>query len=294
MHFSPTRYALATTLVCALGFPLAAHAAKKPGDFPRPSSGCPDNHDQMSFPGDPTKYCRSKGGKPGSSSSSSSSSGAAYVEPLKNAIAKPNATTRCPTGYKTDQGDELKCGARLEDTPPKTALKTGACPAGTIEEWGAYCTAKPADVSDAAIDTLYGYHIADFNMVYFKLQMARMPVDKLGDWEPAVIASMKADRAAAGNPYKTATQRDQEKSAPAQAAAQKAFNDEAAAKDQARNNALRSACQQQLAAGMRSEQCMQLAGNDAAASNPAAGAAPVLKEEAVKALGGLLKGLMKP
>ena len=231
-----------------------------------------------------------------SSSSSSSSGGTAYVEPLKNALAKPSATTRCPTGYKTDQGDELKCGTRMEDSPPRTALKSGACPAGTVEEWGAYCTAKPADVSDASIDKWYGYHIADFNMVYLKMQLARMPVDKLGDWEPEVLKAMKAERAAAGNPYKTASQRSQEKDAPAQAAAQKSFNDEAAAKDQSRNDAMRSACQQQMTAGIKSDACMEFAAAGGMTVAGAAAASPqeVLKDEAVKALGGLFKGLMKP
>ena len=299
MAFLSTRFLLAATATFALGMPLAAHAAKKPGDFPRPSSGCPDNHDQMSFPGESGKYCRPKGGKSSGSSSSTSSSSsprAGYTEPFKSAFTKPNATTRCPTGYKTDQADELKCGTRPDDTLLKTALRSGACPTGTVEEWGTYCTAKPADVSDAMIDTLFGYHIADFNMVYLKMQLARMPVDKLGDWEPEVLKAMKAERAAAGNPYKTATERRQEKDAPAQAAAQKTFNDEAAAKDQARNDAMRSACQQQMTAGIKSEPCMEFAAAGGMAVAGAAAASPqaAIKDEAVKALGGLFKGLMKP
>ena len=286
--------------VFALGMPLSAHAAKKPGDFPKPSSGCPDNHDQMSFPGDPTKYCRPKGGKPSGSSSSSSSPRAGYTEPFVSVFAKPSATTRCPTGYQTDPADELKCGIRPDDTPLKTARKSGACPAGTIEEWGAYCTAKPTDTSDATIGMLSGYHIADFNRVFLQMQLARLPVDKLGDWEPAVLTSMKAERAAAGNPYKTAAERSREKDAPAQAAAQKASNDEAAAQEQGRKDGMRSLCQQQMAAGIKSDTCMEFAAaGGMTAPGTAAGAAgaspqAAIKEEAVKALGGLFKGLLKP
>ena len=298
--FSTTRLLLATAAICALGMPLAAHAAKKPGDFPRPSSGCPDNHDQMSFPGDSTKYCRPKGGKPSSGSSSSSAPRAGYTEPFTAAFAKPSATTRCPTGYRTDQANELQCGTRPDDTPPKAARKTGACPAGTVEEWGAFCTTKPTDVSDAAIGKLEGYHIADFNMVFLQMQLARMPVDKLGEWEPEVLKAMKAERAASGNPYKTASQRAQEKDAPAQAAAQKASNDEAAAKDRSRNEAMRSACQQQMAAGLKSDPCMEFAAAGgmtvpgATAGVAAASPQAAVKEEAVKALGGMFKGLLKP
>ena len=239
-----------------------------------------------------------KSSSPGSSSSSSSSGPA--TEDLKGLFAKPNATTRCPTGYITSRVDETQCGSRPDFTPPKTARKSGACPAGTVEEWGAYCTSKLADKSDEALDYLYGYHIADFNVVFLQLQYARMPTDKLGDWEPAVLVGLKAERAASGNPYKTRTQRDQEKDAPAQAAAQKASNDEAKAKDQARNDAMRSACAQQAAAGIRSDGCMQFASANAAAggdqpnSAAPATAAAAVKEEAVKAFGGLLRGLVKP
>ena len=241
------------------------------------------------------KEAPSKKSSSSGSSSSSSSSGPA-TEDLKGLFAKPNATTRCPTGYITSRVDETQCGSRPDFTPPKTARKSGACPAGTVEEWGAYCTAKLADKSDEALDYLYGYHIADFNVVFLQLQYARMPTDKLGDWEPAVLVGLKAERAASGNPYKTRTQRDQEKDAPAQAAAQKASNDEAKAKDQARNDAMRSACQQQMAAGIKSDPCMEFAAAGGMTAPGAAAASPqaAIKEEAVKALGGLFKGLMKP
>ena len=250
----------------------------------------------------PEKAVRPSKSSGSSSSSSSSSSSGPATEDLKGLFAKPNATTRCPTGYITSRVDETQCGSRPDFTPPKTVKKSGACPAGTVEEWGAYCTAKLADKSDEALDYLYGYHIADFNVVFLQLQLARMPTDKLGDWEPAVLVGLKAERAAAGNPYKTRTQRDQEKDAPAQAAAQKAYNDESKAKDQARNDAMRSACAQQAAAGIRSDGCMEFASANAAAAGgnqPNSAAAPAtaaaaVKEEAVKAFGGLLRGLVKP
>ena len=230
----------------------------------------------------------------GSTGSSSSSTGPNYSGPVAAEVTKSNPLSFCPTGFFSDQ-ENNRCVTDLNDAP-KTVRKTGTCPSGTMEESGGFCTASVTDASDAMIDRLSGRAIRDFNAVYLALQIASKPLPK--DQEnPAALAAAIAKRSAEGNPYKTPYQRDQEKNAPAQAAALKAANDEQTAKDKSREDAMRSACQQQLAAGIQQPQCMQYANSTnplATAQSPAAAASTVqsaVKDEASKALGGVLKGL---
>ena len=266
------------------------------------SGKCPTNYTPYTNKGghamcrSPEKKSAEKASKPSSQGSSSGSgSGPTYVDPVMAELPKANKLGFCPTGFYSDQ-DNGRCVTDMQNAP-KVTLKTSACPSSTMEEHGAFCTQTIADTSDAMIGNLSGRAIRDFNAVYLALQIERkpLPVDQVN---PPALAAAIAKRAAEGNPYKTAMQRDAEKNAPAQAAAQKASDDENAALAKSRDDAMRSACQQQAAAGIVQPQCVQYVGAGASKATVATGGdtqatpAAKAKEEAAKALGGVLKGLL--
>lgn len=274
-------------------------------DVQRGSGKCPTDYTPYTHKnGDamcrsPEKKAPEKKSKSSSSSSSSDSeSRPGYTPPTFGELAKANLLGFCPTGFYSNR-DNDRCVTSMTDAP-KVTLKTGACPTGTIEEHGSFCTPTITDTSDDIIGRLIGGAINDFNVVYLQLQIARKPLPA-NQVNPPALAAAIAKREAEGNPYKSARERDAEKNAPAQAAAQKASNDEAAALAKSREDAMRSGCRQQAAAGMPIQpQCVEFVGNgpkavaatggDAQAALAADPAAKV-KEEAAKALGGVLKGL---
>lgn len=276
-------------------------------DVQRGSGKCPTNYTPYTHKnGDamcrsPEKKAPEKKEKSSSSSSSSDSgSRPGYTPPTFGEIAKANLLGFCPTGFYSN-ADNDRCVTGMTDAP-KVTLKKGACPTGTIEEHGNFCTPTITDTSDDMIARLIGGAISDFNVVYLQLQIARKPLPA-NQVNPPALAAAIAKREAEGNPYKSARERDAEKNAPAQAAAKKASDDEAAALAKSREDAMRSGCRQQAAAGMPIQpQCVEFVGNGpkATASGPAgsdpqaAAASPVaakVKEETAKALGGALKGL---
>ena len=289
---------LILTALTALLMHASAAAAQKPGDFIRPSAGCPSDAPAISFPGNPNKYCRpkNKSSKRDSSGSSGSSGGAVYVAPSFGEVAKINKTTPCPSGYVTDREGE-KCTSPTEN-PLTVTLKKGACPSGTVEEWGAYCTQAVTDNSDDVLDRLDRAYTADFNVVYVLAQVAG--VKPLPDSQvlPGAFAAAKAARAAAANPWQPKYERERAAAAAnAKTPAQLRAEEKAAyASQEAQVIAEMQAQQRALGiapgAGMPGSNANTAAlgaaiGAAAAASTPQDAA----KDAAKAALGGALKGL---
>jgi hypothetical protein len=76
-------------------------------------------------------------------------------------INRPNAMARCPTGYTAEVAKPV-CHARSLISP-KSQVKSGACPAGTVEEWGLYCTASVTEKSDRMKDVLLRHYNQDLD-----------------------------------------------------------------------------------------------------------------------------------
>jgi hypothetical protein len=210
--------AIAITILSA--FLITPAEARTPGEgaFLADANGnCPKDHQRVSQmeTGRPaSKWCMPPKARSSSSgSSSSSSSGATYVDPVFGEVAKPIALVRCPTGHYT-KGDV--CSMSWEDAP-KSRAKTGACPAGTIEEWKAFCTEIPKDTSDKALDRMDGSNTRDFNAVFVAYQVANKAPPSSSE-EPAAFIAAKASRAAAGNPWQSKSERDRAEAAAKQAA----------------------------------------------------------------------------
>ncbi len=201
------------TIASFSGQSRASSSAKN--DYPADSQGnCPKGHDRISKSelGRPaSKWCRPPEAS-SSSSKSSSSSGPTYVDPSFAEVGKLSPLTRCPTGYYT-RGD--KCNASWSEAP-KTRLKTGTCPTGTLEEWGAFCTDVAKDTSDKALDMMDGNLVRDFNVLFVAYQSAGKILDSAQD--SAVFAAAKASRVAAGNPWNQRSDRDQDEAATKKAA----------------------------------------------------------------------------
>jgi hypothetical protein len=76
-------------------------------------------------------------------------------------INRPSAMARCPTGYTAEVAKQV-CHARSLISP-KAQVKSGACPAGTLEEWGHYCTPSISDKSDRMRDVLVRHYTQDLD-----------------------------------------------------------------------------------------------------------------------------------
>lgn len=230
-------------------------------------------------------YCYKKVENEGASGGKSSGGGATYVDPEVKQTPKVAKLTPCPTGYYTR--DDV-CSTFWQGAP-EVSIKKGACPAGSVEEWGAYCTVALKDISDDALDRAGGLAIRDFNVVYLAAQFDRVnPLPDLKD--PAALAKAKADRAAAGNPYKDVVQRDREKAAanaktPEQA---KAEQDAAYANQEAQIRADTAARQRALGITPVGAPGAVVGSPSAAAAN----AEGTAKDAAKQAVGGLLKGIL--
>lgn len=184
-----------------------------PGAVPKQEGkSCPDGWKQLTFnrPAGQSglaHFCAPPKDKASSSSSSSGSRSYSYVEPTKGSFPKSGPLQNCPSGYYSNNAGD-QCITHWDDAPAVTAKK-GACPAGTVEEWGAWCTAALKDTSDKTLDQLTGYKFRDFNNVYLAHQLARKPLPS-SEVDPELLRQAKAERAAAGSPYKTASERDRE------------------------------------------------------------------------------------
>jgi hypothetical protein len=214
-----TLITLAFTAFCASQMASAEARQPSPGAFPAPGedlSKCPKDHDRISQSETgraSSKWCVPPKARSGGTSASSGASQATYIDPVFAEVAKPNPFARCPTGHYT-KGEV--CSASWEEAP-KSRLKTGACPTGTIEEWGAYCTDKPKDTSDRSLDLMDGNNTRDFNTLYVAAQSARRDLPRSSD-EPAAFVAAKAIREAAGSPWKSKPERERADAASKQAA----------------------------------------------------------------------------
>jgi hypothetical protein len=76
-------------------------------------------------------------------------------------INRPSAMARCPTGYTAEVSKQV-CHARSLISP-KSQVKSGACPAGTVEEWGLYCTSVVTDKSERMNQVLIRHYTQDLD-----------------------------------------------------------------------------------------------------------------------------------
>ncbi len=141
------------------------------------------------------------------SAKSSSSSGGTYQDPVLATVAKANKFGFCPSGYYTN---EDACTTSWADAP-KSLPKSGACPSGTVEEHGAFCTAVIADTSNEVLDRVDGFATRDFNVVYTAALVAAAKPAEQKRGEAFVQAIAK--RQAAGNPWQSRHARDAAKAA---------------------------------------------------------------------------------
>ena len=79
-------------------------------------------------------------------------------------IARPSKTARCPTGWIASASAQT-CETFSAITP-KAQPKSGACPAGSTEEFGAYCTPAVSDMSDRMAGLLARHYFQDLNGNY--------------------------------------------------------------------------------------------------------------------------------
>jgi hypothetical protein len=108
-------------------------------------------------------------------------------------IARPSKTARCPTGYIASPNAQT-CETFSLITP-KAQPKSGACPAGTTEEFGMYCTPTVSDMSDRMAGLLAKHYFQDLAGVYMNSlgNATTMPMTL-----PPVLSAYLSKRAAAG------------------------------------------------------------------------------------------------
>lgn len=108
-------------------------------------------------------------------------------------IARPSKTARCPTGWIASASAQT-CETFSLITP-KAQPKSGACPAGTTEEFGAYCTPMVSDMSDRMAGLLAKHYFQDLNSNYMNSLGAASSMSIV---VPPVLNAYLNKRAAAG------------------------------------------------------------------------------------------------
>jgi hypothetical protein len=108
-------------------------------------------------------------------------------------IARPTKTARCPTGYIANGSSQI-CES-YSAILPKAQPKSGACPAGTVEEFGAYCTATTNDMSERMAGLIARHYFQDLNSNY---QNSLGAANSVTMEIPPVMAAYMRQRAAAG------------------------------------------------------------------------------------------------
>jgi hypothetical protein len=108
-------------------------------------------------------------------------------------IARPSKTARCPTGWIASASAQT-CETFSLITP-KAIPKSGACPAGTTEEFGAYCTPTVSDMSDRMAALLAKHYFQDLNGNYMNSLGAASSMSMA---VPPVLSAYLSKRAAAG------------------------------------------------------------------------------------------------
>ncbi len=108
-------------------------------------------------------------------------------------IARPTKTTRCPTGWIASASAQT-CETFSAITP-KAQPKSGACPAGTTEEFGAYCTPTVSDMSDRMAGLLARHYFQDLNGNYMNSLGAASSMSIV---VPPSLSAYLSKRAAAG------------------------------------------------------------------------------------------------
>lgn len=108
-------------------------------------------------------------------------------------IARPTKIARCPTGYIASAAAQT-CETFSAITP-KAQPKSGACPAGTTEEFGAYCTPSVSDMSDRMANLLARHYFQDLNGNYMNSLGAASSMSIV---VPPVLTAYLSKRASSG------------------------------------------------------------------------------------------------
>lgn len=108
-------------------------------------------------------------------------------------IARPTKIARCPTGWIASSSAQT-CETFSAITP-KAQPKSGTCPAGTTEEFGAYCTPTVSDMTDRMANLLARHYFQDLNGNYMNSLGA---ASSMSIALPPVLSAYLSKRAAAG------------------------------------------------------------------------------------------------
>jgi hypothetical protein len=108
-------------------------------------------------------------------------------------IARPTKIARCPTGYIASAATQT-CETFSAITP-KSQPKSGACPAGSTEEFGMYCTPNVSDMSDRMAALLARHYFQDLNGNYMN---SLGSASSMSMALPPVLSAYMSQRAAAG------------------------------------------------------------------------------------------------
>lgn len=114
-----------------------------------------------------------------------------HGKPVLKRVTKRDELDYCPTGYSTSRARPTECVTAYAEAPDSRP-KQGACPEGTIEEQGQFCSG-PTTLSLRQMD---GAYIIDFNALYQK--RVRRGLDTSDANRPTLFA--QADDAAKAAP----------------------------------------------------------------------------------------------
>jgi hypothetical protein len=283
-----------TTLLTALAF-LAVWQGPARADILAGTNGrCPSTmtpyvkygktHCKSAPKAEPKKAAEGK-----SSRSSGSSSGGVYVDPVVHSVPKANKLGFCPSGYYTNDD---ACTTPW-DAAPRVTRKAGACPAGTVSEHGAYCTAVIADLSDDTLDRLDGFATRDFNVVYTTALVAgAKPAEPV---RGEAFAQAVAKRQAAGDPWEDVRARNAKKAA-IKTPEQLAYDKQQSEQEAHRQNEFAKMCaqiRQAYAAAMPADhECAKAPAPVTSAAHSAQAVSDSGKDSAKKEVSKVLKGLL--
>ena len=159
-----------------------------------------------------------------SSGSGGRSNAGSAPQPVGVTLAKSNPLQLCPTGYRTS-GDNKSCQTIHAGAPAARAKGAGACNAGEIEEFGAWCTSTETTLTVSQMENVT---IGDFNRI-FTQNGRKEPIPARAAYITPLMELKKAEGGAASAAPGAGAANGQSASAP-QAAATPAQADACAAK----------------------------------------------------------------
>lgn len=119
-------------------------------------------------------------------------------KPVVKRVAKRDEVDYCPSGYHTSHVQRSLC-VTIWAEAPDVSVKQGACPAGTTEEQGQFCTAA-SSLSLARMDAAY---VTDFNGIYMARKQKGLDTSDAN--RPVLFAQASDASKAAAAPATTVT-----------------------------------------------------------------------------------------